>query len=147
MAQLDGYPSDQWIPAGQKLIFTIIPSAPITDATRYIVWVEENNTEIAKIYLTPNTNDTAYFDLSEVVTGRVEVDAFKYGLTSTIHSLNNNVYTKANNGVKKYVVKVGEFDGSSKVIDETSENYYLLDGYEQLSAGLDPGFNLSLIHI
>ena len=142
MAQLDGYPSDQWIPAGQKLIFTIIPSAPITDATRYIVWVEENNTEIAKIYLTPNTNDTAYFDLSEVVTGRVEVDAFKYGLTSTIHSFNNNVYTKANNGVKKYVVKVGEFDGSSETSPEdTSINYYLLDGYEQLSAGLDPGFS------
>lgn len=142
MAQLDGYPADQWIPAGQKLIFTIIPSAPITDATRYIVQVEENNTEIAKIYLTPNTNDQAYFDLSEVVTGRVEVDSFKYGLTSTIHSLNNNVYTRANNGIKKYVVKVGEFDGSSETLDEeTSDNYYLLDGYEQLSAGLDPGFS------
>ena len=142
MAQLDGSPSDEWLPAGQKLIFTIIPSAPITDATRYIVQVEENNTEIAKIYLTPNTNDTAYFDLSEVVTGRVEVDVFKYGLTSTIHSLNNNVYTRANNGIKKYVVKVGEFDGSSETLaEDISGNYYLLDGYEQLSAGLDPGFS------
>lgn len=142
MAQLDGSPSDEWIPAGQKLIFTIIPSAPITDETRYIVQVEENNTEIAKIYLTPNTNDTAYFDLSEVVTGRVEVDAFKYGLTSTIHSLNNNVFTRANNGIKKYVVKVGEFDGSSETLaEDISGNYYLLDGYEQLSAGLDPGYS------
>ena len=142
MAQLDGSPSDEWLPAGQKLIFTIIPSAPITDATRYIVQVEENNTEIAKIYLTPNTNDQAYFDLSEVVTGRVEVDSFKYGLTSTIHSLNNQVFTRANNGVKKYVVKVGEFDGSSETLaEDISGNYYLLDGYEQLSAGLDPGFS------
>ena len=142
MAQIEDSPSDEWLPAGQKLIFTITPDAPITDATRYIVQVEENNTEIAKIYLTPNSNDSAFFDLSEVVTGRVEVDSFKYGLTSTIHSLNNNVYTKANGGVKKYVVKVGEFDGSTEELaQDSSDNYYLLDGYEQLSAGLDPGFS------
>jgi len=142
MAQIDDAPSDKWLPAGQKLIFTIIPDAPITSATRYIVQVEENNVEICKVYLTPNTNESAFFDLSEVVTGRVEVDTFKYGLTSTIHSLNNNVYTKANNGVKKYVVKVGEWDGSSEELaQDVSSNYYLLDGYEQLSAGLDPGYN------
>lgn len=142
MAQIDDAPTDKWLPAGQKLIFTIIPDAPITSATRYIVQVEENNVEICKVYLTPNTNESAFFDLSEVVTGRVEVDAFKYGLTSTIHSLNNNVYTKANNGVKKYVVKVGEWDGSSEdLAQDVSSNYYLLDGYEQLSAGLDPGYN------
>jgi hypothetical protein len=142
MAQIDDAPSDKWLPAGQKLIFTIIPDAPITSATRYIVQVEENNVEICKVYLTPNTNESAFFDLSEVVTGRVEVDAFKYGLNSTIHSLNNNVYTKSNNGVKKYVVKVGEWDGSSEELaQDVSSNYYLLDGYEQLSAGLDPGYN------
>jgi hypothetical protein len=142
MAQIDDAPTDKWLPAGQKLIFTIIPDAPITSATRYIVQVEENNVEICKVYLTPNTNESAFFDLSEVVTGRVEVDTFKYGLTSTIHSLNNNVYTKANNGVKKYVVKVGEWDGSSEELaQDVSSNYYLLDGYEQLSAGLDPGYN------
>ena len=144
MASIDDSPSDQWLPAGQKLIFTIIPDMPITDDYRFIVEVFENDTvdPIAKIYLTPNTNEFAFFDLSEVVLGRVEVDAFKYGLTSTIHSLNNNVFTRANNGVKKYVVKVGHFDGSSETLaEDTSINYYLLDGYEQLSAGLDPGFN------
>ena len=131
MAEIYDAPSDKWLPAGQKLIFTIIPDAAITSATRYIVQVEENNVEICKVYLTPNTNESAFFDLSEVVTGRVEVDAFKYGLTSTIHSLNNNVYTKANNGVKKYVVKVGEWDGSSEELaQDVSPNYYLLDGYE-----------------
>jgi len=142
MAQIDDSPSDKWLPAGQKLIFTIIPDVPITSATRYIVQVEENNVEICKVYLTPNPNDSAFFDLSEVVMGRVEVDSFKYGLTSPIHSFNNNVYTKANNGIKKYVVKVGEWDGSSEdLAQDVSSNYYLLDGYEQLSAGLDPGYN------
>jgi hypothetical protein len=142
MASFDDSPEDQWLPAGQKLLFTIIPDITVTDDYRFIVQVEENNSEIAKIYLTPNSNDTAFFDLSEVVTGRVEVDAFKYGLTSTIHSLNNNVYTKANNGIKKYVVKVGHFDGSSETLaEDVSANFYLLDGYEQLSAGLDPGYD------
>jgi len=142
MAQIDDSPSDKWLPAGQKLIFTITPDAAITSATRYIVQVEENNVEICKVYLTPNPNDSAFFDLSEVVMGRVEVDSFKYGLTSPIHSFNNNVYTKANNGIKKYVVKVGEWDGSSEdLAQDVSSNYYLLDGYEQLSAGLDPGYN------
>jgi hypothetical protein len=142
MASIDDSPSDQWLPAGQKLIFTIIPDITITDDYRFIVQVEENDTEIAKIYLTPNTNETAFFDLSEVVLGRVEVDVFKYGLTSTIHSLNNNVFTRANNGVKKYVIKVGHFDGSGEsTAEDISSNYYLLDGYEQLSAGLDPGFS------
>ena len=142
MAQIDDSPSDKWLPAGQKLIFTITPDAAITSATRYIVQVEENNVEICKVYLTPNANDSAFFDLGEVIMGRVEVDSFKYGLTSPIHSFNNNVYTKANNGIKKYVVKVGEWDGSSEdLAQDVSSNYYLLDGYEQLSAGLDPGYN------
>ena len=142
MASIDDSPEDYWLPAGQKLIFTIIPDITITDDYRFIVQVEENDTEIAKIYLTPNTNETAFFDLSEVVLGRVEVDVFKYGLTSTIHSLNNNVFTRANNGVKKYVIKVGHFDGSGEsTAEDISSNYYLLDGYEQLSAGLDPGFS------
>ena len=144
MASIDDSPSDQWLPAGQKLIFTIIPDITITDDYRFIVEVFENDTvdPIAKLYLTPNTNETAFFDLSEVVLGRVEVDIFKYGLTSTIHSLNNNVFTRANNGVKKYVVKIGHFDGSSEsTAEDISGNYYLLDGYEQLSAGLDPGYD------
>lgn len=142
MASIDQSPSDKWLPAGQKLMFAIIPDAPITDATRFIVQVEENNTEIAKLYLTPNPSEVAFFDLAEVVAGRVEVDAFKYNTSSTIHSLNNNVFTKANNGIKKYVVKVGEFDGSSESLaDDISANYYLVDGYEQLSAGFDPGYS------
>jgi len=144
MASIDDSPSDQWLPAGQKLIFTIIPDITITDDYRFIVEVFENDTvdPIAKLYLTPNTNETAFFDLSEVVLGRVEVDIFKYGLTSTIHSLNNNVFTRANNGVKKYVVKIGHFDGSSEsTAEDISANYYLLDGYEQISAGLDPGYS------
>ena len=139
MASFDGEPSSQWLPAGQKLIFTLAADETVTDDYRFIVQVEENGTEIAKLYLTPNPEEIAFFDLSEVVSGRVEVDSFKYGVLQPIHSLNTKVYTKSNNGVKKYVVKVGHFDGSTEALaDATSSNFYLLDGYEQISAGYDP---------
>ena len=134
-------PGENWFPAGQHLIYTMTTNTtPITDDFRFIVQVEENGTEIAKIYLSPNTNDTGIFDLSQVVTGRVEVDHLKYQATTPIHSFNNKVFTRANNGVKRYEVKVGEWDGSTESLDEDNQTVYLVDGYEQLSAGLHPGF-------
>ena len=143
MASIDNYPSFQWCPAGQKLIFSLVPDIAVTSAYRFVVEVFENNTvdPIAKLYLTPNPEEVAFFDLAEVVRGRVEVDSFKYGTTSTIHSINNKVFTKSNEGVKKYVVKVGHFDGSTETLaEDVSQNYYLLDGYEQISAGYDPSY-------
>jgi len=140
MASFDDSPGENWFPAGQHLIYTIGTQATITDDFRYIVQVEENGTEIAKIYISPNTNDKGIFDLSQVVTGRVEVDHLKYQATTPIHSFNNKVFTRANNGVKRYEVKVGEWDGSTESLDDDNQTLYLVDGYEQLSAGLHPGF-------
>ncbi len=134
-------PGETWLPAGQHLIYTLSTTSTITDDFRFIVQVEENGTEIAKLYLTPNTNDTGIFDLSQVVTGRVEVDHLKYQLTTDIHAFNNKMFTRANNGVKRYEVKVGEWDGSTESLDEANETLYLVDGYEQISDGLHPGFS------
>jgi hypothetical protein len=134
-------PGENWFPAGQHLIYTMTTNSTITDDFRFIVQVEENGTEIAKIYLSPNTNSTGIFDLSQVVTGRVEVDHLKYQATTAIHSFNNKVFTRANNGVKRYEVKVGEWDGSTEETDEDNQTLYLVDGYEQISAGLHPGFS------
>ncbi len=86
-------PGETWLPAGQHLIYTLSTTSTITDDFRFIVQVEENGTEIAKLYLTPNTNDTGIFDLSQVVTGRVEVDHLKYQLTTDIHAFNNKMFT------------------------------------------------------
>lgn len=133
-------PGETWLAAGQHLIYTLSTTSDITDDFRFIVQVEENGTEIAKLYLAPNTNDKGIFDLSQVVTGRVEVDHLKYQLTSDIHALNNKMFTRANNGVKRYTVKVGEWDGSTESLNENNETLYLVDGYEQISSGLHPGF-------
>ena len=54
MASIDEGPTPGWIPAGQKLLFTLVPDGTVNDAYRYIVQVEENGTIISKIYLTPN---------------------------------------------------------------------------------------------
>lgn len=143
MAQIDNGPAGgEWLPAGQKLLFTIIPEITVTDDYRFIVQVEENGTIISKVYLTPNPAEGAFFDLSEAILGRLEVDAFKHNLTSTIHSLNNKMYTRSNGNIKRYRLKVGHFDGSSETLaEDISAYYYLFDGYEQLSQGLFPSFS------
>ena len=133
-------PGENWFPAGQHLIYTLTTNTTITDDFRFIVQVEENGTEIAKLYLAPNTNDTGIFDLSQVVIGRVEVDHLKYQATTDIHVIHNKIFTRANNGVKRYEVKVGEWDGSTEELDEDNQTVYLVDGYEQISEGLHPGF-------
>ena len=77
MASIDNGPAGgSWIPAGQKLLFTIIPDITVTADYRFIVQVEENGTIISKVYLTPNPVNGAFFDLSEAILGRLEVDAF-----------------------------------------------------------------------
>lgn len=143
MASIDNGPvGGLWLPAGQKLLFTIIPDITVTADYRFIVQVEENGTVISKVYLTPNPADTAFFDLSEAILGRLEVDSFKHNLTSTIHSLNNKMYTRSNGNIKRYRLKVGHFDGSSETLaEDISSYYYLFDGYEQLSQGLFPSFS------
>ena len=70
-AQIDSKPT-LIVPANQKLIFTISDTGTAPD--RYIVQVEEDGNEIAKLYLTPNTNDVVHFDLSEIEKDRVYTD-------------------------------------------------------------------------
>ena len=142
MAQIEAAPSDDWIPAGRKLLFTLSPNETVTDDYRYIVQVEENGTIISKIYLTPNPADNAFFDLSEVIEGRLQVDSLKYNTTSTIHTLHNKMFTRSNDNIKRYRVLVGFFDGTTEELAEDQSSYYYhFDGYEQLSQGLDPSFS------
>ena len=142
MAQFEAAPTDKWIPAGRKLLFTLGPNETVTDDYRYIVQVEENGTIISKIYLTPNPATFAFFDLSEVIEGRLEVDSLKYNTTSTIHTLHNKMFTRSNDNMKRYRVKVGFFDGTTETLaEDTTPYYYHFDGYEQLSQGLDPSFS------
>ncbi len=141
MAQFQQTPSEPWCPAGQKLIFDMVEQGTVTDTYRYVITVLENAVQIGKFYITPNVLDTGVFDLGEVVRGRLAVDPRKYGLTNVIHSLNNKAFTKSNGNVNKYTVELRYWDGSTESALEDSVNIWLIDGYEQISAGLDPSFD------
>lgn len=136
-AVIDSNPS-LIIPDNQPLIFTIGYATSLPE--RYIVQVEEDGVEIAKLYLTPNTNDKAHFDLSEVVRERVKVDDKIRDESATLHSYSALPFTTGREGLKKYQVKVGSFSGGSETLNEASAIVYLLDGAEQISAGLHPSF-------
>ena len=125
---------------GQKLIFDMIEQGTVTDAYRYVITVLENAVQIGKFYITPNVLDTGVFDLGEVVRGRLAVDPRKYGLTNVIHSLNNKAFTKSNGNVNKYTVELRYWNGTTESALEDSVSIWLIDGYEQISAGLDPSF-------
>jgi len=140
MAEFNQTPSGLWKPAGQKLIFEMLEQGTVTDAYRYVITVLENAVEIGKFYITPNVLDTGVFDLGEVVRGRLAVDPRKYGLTNVIHTLNNKAFTKSNGNVNKYTVELRYWNGSTESSLEDSVNIWLIDGYEQISAGLDPSF-------
>jgi hypothetical protein len=136
-AQIDSKPS-LIIPANQSLIFSISDTGTTPD--RFVVWVLENGVEIAKLYLTPNTSNKSFFNLAEVVIGRVKVDDKIRDESATLLSYSALPFTTGRNGLKKYVVNVGSFDGATESGTEDTDTVYLLDGVEQISAGLHPSF-------
>ena len=140
-------PTGSMTVADQSLIYTLLTgTSPLPAGFRIWVKVYENGTTaadlISTLYLTPNTNDTAFFNLAEVVKGRVSVDDRRYGLTDVIHEpISTGVYmTRSDNNVKLYTVSVGEFDGSTEGSQDASATVYLIDGHFQISQGYDPGF-------
>jgi hypothetical protein len=141
MAEFNQTPSGLWKPAGQKLIFDMIEQGTVNDAYRYVITVLENAVQIGKFYITPNVLDTGVFDLGEVVRGRLAVDPRKYGLTNVIHSLNNKAFTKSNGNVNKYTVELRYWNGTTESALEDTQDIWLIDGYEQISSGLDPSFS------
>ena len=136
-AQIDSKPS-LIIPANQSLIFSISDTGTTPD--RFVVWVLENGVEIAKLYLTPNTSNKSFFNLAEVVIGRVKVDDKTRDESATLLSYSALPFTTGRNGLKKYVVNVGTFTGGVESGTEDTDIVYLLDGVEQISAGLHPSF-------
>jgi hypothetical protein len=136
-AQIDSQPS-LIVPANQSLIFSISDTGTAPD--RFVVWVLEDSVEIAKLYLTPNTNNVSFFNLAEVVRDRVKVDDKIRDESATLLSYSSLPFTTGRNGLKKYVVNVGSYDGGVESGTEDTDTIYLLDGVEQISAGLHPSF-------
>lgn len=136
-AQIDSKPT-LIVPANQSLIFGISDTGTTPD--RFVVWVLEDSVEIAKLYLTPNTNDVSFFNLAEVVRDRVKVDDKIRDESETLLSYSTLPFTTGRNGLKKYVVNVGTYTGGVESFTQDTGTVYLLNGVEQVSAGLHPSF-------
>jgi hypothetical protein len=136
-AQIDSKPT-LIIPANQSLIFSISDTGTTPD--RFVVWVLEDTVQIAKLYLTPNAQNKSFFDLGEIARDRVKVDDKIRDESATLLSYSALPFTTGRNGLKKYVVNVGSYDGGVESDTEDTDTVYLLDGAEQISAGLHPSF-------
>tara|TARA_R110002073_G_scaffold58635_1_gene148423 strand:- start:599 stop:1846 length:1248 start_codon:yes stop_codon:yes gene_type:complete len=126
-------------PGGQRLMYGFTTSTTITSDFRFVVQVFEfNTTEIGKFYLTPNTNDTSFFDLSQVIEGRLKRDIVDnsgdalWGATLP--------FAQSPQNSKGYQVRVGEFVAGVETLNQDSDDIYLINGYMQQRLGLNPGF-------
>ena len=137
-AQIDSKPT-LIVPANQPLIFTISDTGTTPD--RFVVQVFEDSVQLAKLYLTPNTNNNVHFNLSDIVRDRVSVDDEVRDQDETLLSYDVKPFTTGRNGLKKYEVKVGTFIGTTETLNQDSDTVYLVDGAEQISAGLHPSFS------
>ena len=132
-------------PANQRLIYTLYDSAATPD--RYVVKVYESDvfgsdgTEIAKLYLTPNTNDRSHFDLSDIVRDRVSAPTATDG-GGIVHSTTTVADLPADGtGLKMYTVVPGTYTSGTETMQTSAKvAVYLIGGVEQTSAGLDPSF-------
>lgn len=130
-------------PAGQYLIYTL-DEASTPD--RFIVQVFKSTgtatsgSEVAKLYLVPNAAGVAHFDLSRIAEPLVEFPLSKGG--TAVHAVQDAllVFNCDEQGVLRYEVRAGQYNGTTETLNEASEHVYLLRGVEQISSGLNPSF-------
>ena len=139
-------PSDAYTgprPAGQKLIYTLCDA---TTPDRYIVEVFESDTvnattgtALGKVYLTPNAAGYAHFDLSDFVEGRVGAPTAD-DAGDIIHEVDTIDNPADGTGIRRYIVKGGQYNSGTETLAEVTDGIYLCGGVEQISSGLDASF-------
>jgi len=138
-------PTDAITVADQHLIYQVSEStSPLSDDFRFVITVYDGTTTGAtllnKLYLTPNTNEDAFFNLGEVVRGLVIVDDRNYQGTTVLHSYSANYFTRSNGGIRAFTVGVGSWNGTTETLNTATSTIYLVDGHFQISQGFDPSF-------
>ena len=127
-------------PAGQRLIYSLATSTTMGPDYRFVVQVMEfNTTEIGKFYLTPNTSNKAFFDLAQVIEGRVKRDVVDNSNQALWDEISR--FSQSPKNSKGYQIRVGEYNNGTETLNQANANIYLVDGYEQQRAGLHPGFS------
>jgi len=138
-------PTDAITVAGQHLIYQVSESTtPLSDEFRFVITVYDGTTTGAtllnKLYLSPNTNEDAFFNLGEVVRGLCQVDDRIYQGSTVLHSYTANYFTRSNGNIRAFTVGVGSWDGTTETLNGVTSTIYLVDGHFQISQGFDPSF-------
>lgn len=144
-ARIFDFPGFDVRPAGQPLIFSIDDTGTTPD--RFVVIVKRSSVytagtpvQVAKFYLTPNTNGVAFFDLSPIAESILE-DPLKVGST-VVHKTATLADAMDGLTMQRFVVEVAEYDSSTGEgsVDDT-EAVIVTNGTQQIADGLHPSFN------
>ena len=145
MASFESFPSASFTVADQHLIYQAETATAIDASFRFVYTVYENSIAasnlLGKFYLTPNPEEYAFFNLSEVVRDLCVVDVKEYNSNNLIHSFASNYFTRSNNNIKKFIVGIGEWNGTTETIDQETQTIHLIDGHFQISDGFEPAFS------
>ena len=141
-AQFDSHPAETYMPANQPLIYTISDTGGAVSAShRFVVQVVKGaSNEVAKVYLTANTNNKAHFDLSSIVKDFLVTDHLQSDGSGTLWEM-PTIIDHSLTGTAKFTVKVGTFNGSTETTNEASKSIYLVNGSQQIREGLHPDFS------
>lgn len=143
-ARIFDFPGFDVRPAGQPLIFSIDDTGTTPD--RFVVIVKRSNVytagtpvQVAKFYLTPNTNGVAFFDLSPIAESILE-DPLKVGST-VVHK--TALIADAMDGLtmQRFVVEVARYDAGVEGSVDDTEAVIVTNGTQQIADGLHPSFN------
>ena len=143
-ARIFDFPGFDVRPAGQPLIFSIDDTGTTPD--RFVVIVKRSNVytagtpvQVAKFYLTPNTNGVAFFDLSPIAESILE-DPLKVGST-VVHK--TATFADAMDGLtmQRFVVEVARYDAGVEGSVDDTEAVIVTNGTQQIADGLHPSFN------
>lgn len=144
-ARIFADPGFQVRPAGQPLIFSIDDdggSAP----DRFVVIVKRSNfntggspVQVAKFYLTPNTEGVAFFDVSPIAESILEFP-LKAGST-VVHKTIALANAMDGLTMQKMIVEVALYNNGTEGSVDDSEDVTVTNGTQQIADGLHPSFN------
>lgn len=131
-------------PAGQPLIFSINDTGTTPD--RYVVIVKRSNVytggtpvQVAKFYLTPNTEGVAFFDLSPIAESILEFP-LKAGST-VVHKTATLADAMDGLTMQRFQVQVARYNNGTEGSVDDTEEVIVTNGTQQIADGLHPSFN------
>lgn len=144
MSLIISNPAELYTVNNQALIYSVYETGSITGGYRTVIWVYEYDdataNEIAKVYITPNTEKRSYLDLSTIVKDRLDVDVSQ--VPSSQESIHEETgISVSTTGTRKYRVDFSYYTtAGGEVASSDSKYIYLVDGAFQVSAGYTPSF-------